>query len=299
MRFGLEKMLAKYDDMSKGGPAGYLPKPYVPTNSSRVWSAFLRYTVNKSIPTRREFIFGSTFEDMMAAIKRMAGPAYAPGGSPRTSVADAYMADIVGRLYKQTACPTGVYTVRCTEGTVRGQADDSRVAALAYNFRLGQRSTAQKFGDFFEMRRSAIVQAHGCSYEEKYGSMPKVGTALVRGAREAQGTCSRYSEGSGIEKYMIASVDKQMKFRAVPYGVYDVMCADGTVSGMAENKRVVSMSAKFRAGQVSDLAKTQGRYDAMNYARVNYTHGCTYEEDLFHKYPAVALAMRSPSVRYN
>lgn len=202
--------------------------------------------------------------------------------------------------YKMTAVPNGVYSVRCTEGTVKHQAEESRSAALSAEFRLKQRSRVQKFADYTETRRKAIIASYGCSYEEKLvDRFPVAARAVVRGASEAMGVCVRYAEGvTKEEKYMAGCVDKQSKFRSVPYGVYDVLCSDGNAKNVAEFKRVSAISAQFRAGQISAIAKEQLKYDTAKYARDYYSHGCTYEEKLYNKYPAVAASMRPDAARY-
>lgn len=229
------------------------------------------------------------------------------GGDPDTMInnepivtADRYMAKCVTNQYKMTACPNGVYSIRCTEGTVKLQAEESRVAALAAEFRMGHRTSAQKFGDFTEARRKAIIASAGCSYEEKLvDAYPISARAVVRGGSESKGVCVRYANPmSDVETYMASCVDKQSKFRSVPYGVYDVLCNDGSVKGMADYKRVAGMSARFRATQLSEGAKAQLKYDSAKYARDYFGHGCDYEEKLFNLYPAVSASMRPDYARY-
>ena len=232
--------------------------------------------------------------------------AFGKGGDPDklfnnapAQKADQYMAECITKQYKMTACPGGTYNVQCTEGTVRGQADSARSAALSTAFRMKQRTSAQKFGDFCETRRKAIIATHGCSYEEKLvDKYPIAARAYVRGGSEAKGTCVRYAVGSSVEEtYMADCVDKQMKFRAVPSGVYDVMCTDGNAKGVAEYKRVSAMSARFRANQLPAGVKEQIKFDSAKYARDNFANMCSYEETLFNKYPAVSASMRSSTAR--
>lgn len=221
------------------------------------------------------------------------------GGDPeilctRFVAADRYMAHTVTKQYKAAAVMTGVYSVRCTEGVVKGQAEEARNAALSMQFRMKQRSVVAKFADYVETRRKAIVACNGCFYEEalvsKYSASAK---ALVTGASEAKGTCSRYAVSmSDAERYMALSVDYQTRRKAVASGVYDVMCSDGNAKNVAEYKRVSSMAAKFRTRQLSTTAKEQLKYDASKYARKFFGHGCDYEERLFNKYPAVSMSMR-------
>nr|ATG31134.1 LR gamma8 [Griffithsia pacifica]5Y6P_hY Chain hY, LR_gamma8 [Griffithsia pacifica]5Y6P_hZ Chain hZ, LR_gamma8 [Griffithsia pacifica]5Y6P_ly Chain ly, LR_gamma8 [Griffithsia pacifica]5Y6P_lz Chain lz, LR_gamma8 [Griffithsia pacifica] len=219
-----------------------------------------------------------------------------PGAQP----ADQYMANCIVKQYKAMATPTGVYTTQCTEGVVRGQAEEARNAALSAAFRMKQRSSAQKFGDFCESRRMAVIGAHGCSYEESLlTKFPAAARAYTTASSEAKGNCVRYADGtSPAETYMAACVDKQMKFRSVPMGVYDVLCSDGNTKGVAEYKRVSAMSVRFRSNQMSTLYKMQAKYNNAAYARNYFGHGCSYEENLFNKYPAVSASMRPSTARY-
>ena len=216
--------------------------------------------------------------------------------------ADRYMSESVRRQYIMGSgiSMDGVYNVGCTEGGTKGQADEARVLSLARGFRQRQRSTSQKYGDYFAARQQALNDTGGCDYEEKLVlKFPRTARNMVRGLAESKGACVRYQEGeSEEEKYMARSVDRQMKMRAVPMGVYDKQCLDGTTRGMAEFSRVQALAARFRARQASKNAKTQGRYDAAKYARNNYGHECGYEEAYYNKFKAVASAMRPTTDRY-
>lgn len=222
------------------------------------------------------------------------------GGDPdllctRFVAADKYMANTVTLQYKAAAVATGIYSVRCTEGVIKGQAEEARNAALSMQFRMKQRSTVNKFADYVETRRKAIVACKGCSYEEALISKyPASARAMVTGASEAKATCSRYAVSmDDAERYMTSSVDNQLKRKAVATGVYDVICSDGNARNVAEYKRVSSLGAKFRIRQLSTVAKEQMKFDASKYAREFFGHGCDYEERLFNKYPAVSVSMRN------
>eukprot|EP00168_Porphyra_purpurea_P012910 TRINITY_DN3467_c0_g1_i1.p3 TRINITY_DN3467_c0_g1~~TRINITY_DN3467_c0_g1_i1.p3 ORF type:complete len:265 (+),score=44.36 TRINITY_DN3467_c0_g1_i1:2-796(+) len=143
------------------------------------------------------------------------------------------MAGCVAAQYKATAVPSGVYSTACTEGTVQGAADAARVAALSARFRAGHRSTAAKYGDFYEARRQAIAGTHGCSHEERLvGAYPRVAAAMVAGQSEAARACVRYAApASPAEAYMAASVDRQMKGRGAVGGTYAPSCTDGAAGG--------------------------------------------------------------------
>mmetsp|Transcript_17086 Transcript_17086/g.37159 ORF Transcript_17086/g.37159 Transcript_17086/m.37159 type:complete len:278 (-) Transcript_17086:450-1283(-) len=214
--------------------------------------------------------------------------------------ADEYFAATVTRRYKKFAVPTGVYTPQCTEGNVKGQAEEKRNAALSKQFRMNQRSAFSKAHDRFENRKQALIAAHGCSAEEKLlVSNPKLAAAYVLGQTEAMRTCSRYYVPESIaEEYMAAAVDKQMKMRGVPGGVYSLSCAEGTAKGQAEAARVAALGTAFRTAQVSESTKAAARYDSAAYGRNHFGHGCEHEEMEFNTYPACAAAMRSSAYGY-
>ncbi|PXF39950.1 R-phycoerythrin gamma chain, chloroplastic [Gracilariopsis chorda] len=227
-------------------------------------------------------------------------------GDPDTTInrnymqdADRYMAQCITMQYKMTAAPLGVYNVQCTEGTIRGQAEDARNLALSTSFRMKQRTVSQKFADYTETRRKALIGAHGCTYEEKLlAKFPISARAYVRSGAEAKSTCTRYANGAtAAEKYMAACVDKQSMSRLVPTGVYGVTCNDGNTKQVAEYKRVQALAAKFRANQQPSLVKESIKFESAKYARDYFGHLCSYEESLFNSFPAVAASMR-PSISY-
>lgn len=305
--------LDKYTKMSEPSQT-----PSTPSKTSSVWTMYVDSLKERFSPFRAARDAETTAGRSAAAIAAASTP-YArilalvnaggrgAGGDPDTMVnnepivsADRYMAKCVTNQYKMTAVPSGVYSVRCTEGTFRGQAEETRNAALSAQFRMKHRSTSQKFGDFTEIRRKAIIACYGCSYEEKLvDRFPISARAVVTGGSESKGVCARYAVGSSpAESYMASCVDKQSKFRAVPYGVYDVLCSDGNAKNVAEYRRVSGLAARFRAGQLSAIAKEQLKFDSAKYARDFYAHGCSYEEGLFNKYPAVSASMRPDAARY-
>lgn len=241
-----------------------------------------------------------SLQDMMADIKRRAHLFRRSNKPPKVTKADSYMAGCVTKQYKEMACSNGLYGVKCTEGTTRGMAEETRVISLATGFRRGTRDMVTKYGDMFESRKMAIVACHGCSYEEKLvGSFKQVASTMVTGQSEADGVCARYADSPDpAEQYMIACVDKQNKFRAVSGGLYGVMCQDASVSGMAETKRTIALAAKFRAGQLPKIVIEQNKFNARMYGRERYAAFCEYEEGLFNKYPGTAMAMRPQMVRH-
>eukprot|EP00168_Porphyra_purpurea_P014622 TRINITY_DN4245_c0_g1_i1.p5 TRINITY_DN4245_c0_g1~~TRINITY_DN4245_c0_g1_i1.p5 ORF type:complete len:181 (-),score=62.59 TRINITY_DN4245_c0_g1_i1:5-547(-) len=180
------------------------------------------------------------------------------------------MAGCVAAQYKATAVPSGVYSTACTEGTVQGAADAARVAALSARFRAGHRSTAAKYGDFYEARRQAIAGTHGCSHEERLvGAYPRVAAAMVAGQSEAARACVRYAApASPAEAYMAASVDRQMKGRGAVGGTYAPSCTDGAAGGEAEAKRVAALGARFRAAATPPADRAASRVCGGQYARL-------------------------------
>lgn len=198
-------------------------------------------------------------------------------GFADTQASDRYIAKCMVQQYKQSACPTGVYTTACTEGSTHGSGEDARLAAVSAQFRLKQRSTAQKYGDFCESRRKGIILAHGCSHEEGLVAKNVVSArTFVQGVSEKEGTCIRYAVGqSPEESYMVNSVDKQYKALSTKWGTYDVMCNDGNTAGMADTKRVQSLASRFRTNQMPAGKKAQSAYDSRRYARSMF-RTCSY-----------------------
>lgn len=307
--------LDKYAKMSDGMRP---PAPAPPATSSSWWVAYrdsLKERVSPfralrdaevDAPKSKAAVLAQTAYGRIlmmvnsSAIGTGADPDTAVVKAPAAQAADRYMAACIVKQYKALATPNAEYTVQCTEGVVRGQAEEARNAALSAAFRMKQRTPSQKYGDFCETRRLAVIGAHGCAYEENLlARFPTSARSFITAGSEARGNCVRYAEGvSPAEKYMASCVDKQMKFRAVPSGVYDVLCSDGNAKGVAEYKRVSAMSVRFRANQMSPNFKEQSKYNNAAYARNYFGHGCSYEEDLFNKYPAVSASMRPSTARY-
>lgn len=242
---------------------------------------------------------------LQSAVDAMRG--YKAGGDAREVVqrpfqrnVDDYIANCVRRQYIAKQNASGVFGPSCTEGTVRGAAEDSRVAALAARFRRRQRPSAVSFADLFETRRRATVLAGGCNYEEmlvrRYADSA---LATVVGSSETIGACSRYIAPESVEeKYMAKCVERAASARSAASGVYTVMCCDGTTKGAAETKRVASLATAYRQKWRSGLAKEAYKYNVAKFARVNYSNMCSYEDALFEKYPAVAASMRPDYARY-
>lgn len=211
--------------------------------------------------------------------------------------ADDYMKDTIEKQYKAMTMTSGVYSTLCTEGSTKGAADMARVRVLGARFRMNQVSQVEKERMKFENRKQAITSAHGCEYEEKLFSKYPKSTAMYNLKKaEAALTCGRYAVPNTLEEsYMAQSVDMQMKKRAVPYGEYTTKCSDGTTKDQAEAGRVAGMATLYRVAQLPTGLLEAGRYNSMMYALNQFGHGCSYEEKLFVKYPAIAGAMRGPA----
>lgn len=293
------------------------PPPPSTSGTSAYYSAFVDSLKAKIIPFRGaknlETTIGMSVPAILAQstpyfniLAKAGSPAFGAGGDPESQIgfepdhiSDRYIAKCMTQQYKQSACPTGVYTTACTEGSTHGSADAARLAAVSTVFRMKQRSTAQKYGDFCESRRKGIILAHGCNYEESLVANNVVSArTFVQGVSEKEGTCVRYANGQSVEeKYMAQSVDMQYKALSAKWGTYDVMCCDGNTAGMAETKRVQSLAARFRTNQMSAGKKAQSAYDSRKYARSMF-RSCSYEEEVFNNYPAVAASMRPQTARY-
>lgn len=234
---------------------------------------------------------------------------YKSGGDARKKIMDKrgfeikvddYIASCAKKQYIMAQNSSGVFSPSCTEGTVRGAAEDARVAALANDFRRRQISGAASFTDYYEVRKLAFALAQGCNYEESLiNRFPFAARATVIGNMEKVGACNRYATPkSAEEKYMAMCVERASSARSTPYGEYCGTCSDGTVKGAAETKRVAGLATKYRMGMYSASAKEQMKYDQSKFARNYFSGGCSYENDLFTKYPATAASMRPSYARY-
>mmetsp|Transcript_9301 Transcript_9301/g.24601 ORF Transcript_9301/g.24601 Transcript_9301/m.24601 type:complete len:339 (+) Transcript_9301:168-1184(+) len=216
--------------------------------------------------------------------------------------ADQYLTKSLKQQFKAAAIPAGVYLPQCTEGNVKGAAEQARVAALAKQFRRKQRPASVVAFDLYEGRRMAIKAiAHDCEYEEAiFRKFVEAGDAFVMGTSEKWRACDRYVP-PGKNKaaaFMQRSVQRAMKQRAVPNGVYLTSCVDGTVKGAAEYSRTAALAAAFRARQMGAGAAAGARFAARKQARDWFTNGCHYEEGLVAKFPEAAAAMRPATNRY-
>lgn len=216
-----------------------------------------------------------------------------------TSKADQYMARSIRDQYKATACRTGVYGTQCTEGTTKGAAETARITALAMEFRKRQMGPSAKTGRIFEMRRRAIQGVgHLCNYEEKLiTNNPTMAASYAMGKMEANGACARYAIPESTEEAaMVNYIDIQNKNR-VNNGVYTTACQEGSYKGAAEDARVNALAVSFRNAQKPTGQLLQEKYNQSKYGFM-MSNGCTYEESVFAKYPAVAAGMRSKAYGY-
>lgn len=308
----------KYAAMTATGPASAFPgmAPREASTPSAGWKSFSKSMADKVAPTvvkmYRE-VGDDSFADAMDALRSLARSEPKMTGSPEvcspSTAADKYVAECLTAQYKMLSNPMGVYSIACTEGASKLQAEESRELSNMASFRAKQVSVAQKFGSYTEARRAGFVLAKGCSYEESLvAKFPTATSAMIRGYSEAKNMCVRYntsieyvkecgSEDAIASAYMSNTVDMQYKQNACASGTYDVSCTDGNQAGLADFKRVQALSARFRANQMSAGAKAQAKYDAKLYAR-NISRCCSYEEDLFNRFPPIAASMRPVLAKY-
>lgn len=98
--------------------------------------------------------------------------------SPET-VEEAAMLRYMDIQTKIAVNPSGVYNVWCNEGTVKGQAEDIRVAALNTAYRQGQKSTIKLMDEKYQQKKQGFIASHGCSYEEELVSRyPSLGACF-------------------------------------------------------------------------------------------------------------------------
>jgi len=270
------------------------PAPSGPVRvGSQVWQQSLDAMKAQNAPMRAAafypFTIGKVYEKPVAALPIAIPPPTAG------KEADEYISECITKQYKAFAVDGGVYGVQCAEGTVSGQAEERRVSAGYAKFRLGLRSASEKFGDFFETRKRGVIAAHGCSYEEGLVTkFPKSAATFILGQAEANRTCIRYATADSLaEEYMRNSINMQMRRRSCSSGVYNVSCTEGVTKGQAETARELAGTTEFRMQHASVVSKERAKFESRKYALSQYGHLCSYEEDLFSKFPAsVGAAMR-------
>lgn len=214
---------------------------------------------------------------------------------------DDYIAECARKQYIAASNPSGVYSPQCTEGGAKFATEEARVASLAAKYRAGMVDKITGFADIYETRRRALVHAQGCNFEEnlinKFGG--SAASAVVMGSSEKSRACARYATPNGVaEKYMTECVSRAAYARAAAGGLYGVMCCDGTTKDAAEAKRVSALAVAYRNGHRSLLDKEDSKREQARFACESYAHLCSYEEELFNKFPATGAAMRPDSARY-
>lgn len=136
MKFGINYTLYKY---LAAASRVYTPHPFGPPNISPKFEFFLEQSNRTAM----------SYSALMSQLRMLARAPKPQTTRPNVGPADVYMAQCISSQYKASGCATGVYNVRCTEGTTKLQADVSRVHALANDFRRGQRPIAAQFGEFY------------------------------------------------------------------------------------------------------------------------------------------------------
>lgn len=219
--------------------------------------------------------------------------ARAASTSISTRAVDDYITACAQRQYIAAQNGSGVYSQSCTEGTVSGAAEASRVASLAVSFRRNQEAGVASFNKLYETRRMAFALANGCNYEEKLiGNYPEAARMTVVGTAEKFSVCSRYATPNSLaEKYMAECVERAKSASKCSGGVYASACGDGSVKGAAEEARIASLATAYRVNTMNPIAKEQKKFDQSKFARDYYSNGCNYEDELFAKFPAVAAGM--------
>lgn len=99
------------------------------------------------------------------------------------SIAENYMTNSVMNQVRMASCPYGEYLMgNCTEGYVKGQAEERRVAVLASEYRAGQQSASEATRLQYKAPQAAVQNyGHECSHEEKqFYEMPAVAAAMMR-----------------------------------------------------------------------------------------------------------------------
>lgn len=167
----------------------------------------------------------------------------------------------------------------------KGKEEKLRKAELCATYLSRNRSTAEKYNDFYELRRQALNLVDGSSYAEGLVSRyPDFARKVVDRANAAREASVRYVAPSSLEEaYMTAAADAAMKRRRSPrtppaFGGFDGLNA---------------VAAEFLSKNAAPLEWTQQQYDAKKVASVQLGHGCDYEEGLYTKFPSVVAVMRA------
>lgn len=218
----------------------------------------------------------------------------ASGASKILMKYDEYCAKGMMQVYKRSACPTGVYNIRCTEATVKQQAFEKRVFNRTMAYRQAQKPVNVRLREQYANRKMCFALAHNCSREEsQFKNMPMSAATYLAGRTEALGTCTRLVPPSSVaEDYMSQCVRSQMIAKNNPRGVYGIgFCEEGFAKGDAEARRVATLTGEFRAHQQSASALTAAQYNSAQTARQLFASTCHHEETQIYQYPTVAAAL--------
>lgn len=175
------------------------------------------------------------------------------------------------------------------ETLTKGKEEKLRKAELCATYLSRNRTTAEKYNDFYEVRRQALNLVDGSSYAEGLvARYPAFARKVVDRAEAEREASLRYVAPTSVEEaYMTAAADAAMKRRRSPR----TPPAFGGIDG------VNAVAAEYLSKNAAPLDWTQGLYDANKVASVQLGHGCDYEEGLYKKFKSVAAVMR-PTPRY-
>lgn len=203
--------------------------------------------------------------------------------------AEAYMAAGVNVLYGDPKANAGASTPSFGETLTKGKEEKLRKAELCATYLSRNRTTAEKYNDFYEVRRQALNLVDGSSYAEGLvARYPAFARKVVDRAEAEREASLRYVAPTSVEEaYMTAAADAAMKRRRSPR----TPPAFGGIDG------VNAVAAEYLSKNAAPLEWTQGLYDANKVASVQLGHGCDYEEGLYKKFKSVASVMR-PTPRY-
>lgn len=214
----------------------------------------------------------------------------AAGYQPRV---DEFMANDVRRQYIAKACPSGVPSLQCIEGSVNSDVYGLRTTKRQMQLRYRQLPTSVKVTQMYQTRKAAIVACHGCSHEEnRVIGNPALAASMALGKAEADRSCNRYIPSSGpVEDMMCRSVENVYMKAVNGSGVFSVACTDGQAKYEAYEAKVRGGSVDFRAKQYSAAAAEGAKFAARKRA-IAANHICVYEDNLYSNYPRMAGSMR-------
>lgn len=265
-----------------------------PTIGNNSFVTPLPITSRKNAPTAPTMVLRTAIRYASTKVGSLYG-----GAAVILRKADDYMGSCISKQYLQMSNPSGVFSVACTEGSVKFAAEAQRVRALNSRFRASQASPFKKCYDLYENRKAAIVASHECNHEEsQFSDFSNVCTSYNLAKSEAHGTCFRSATPETVEEAaMLRYMDIQQNNAANPTGVYNTWCNEGSCKGASEDLRVAALNVAFRNGQkpLGQILQEKYNQKAAGYAA---SHGCNYEEGLVSLYPAIGAAFRSKTYGY-